>query len=107
MTLHNPTDSDLVAAIQGTSEQREHALKTLFQTGIWQQIVVRYVEQHGGTTQDGKDVFQETMILFDRNIRAKTFDGRASLQTYFVGIAKWYWLGQQRKNKKIVELDAA
>jgi RNA polymerase sigma factor (sigma-70 family) len=107
MTLHNPTDSDLIAAIQGTSEQRMNALKTLFQSGIWQQIVVRYVEQHGGTTQDGKDVFQETMILFDRNIRAKAFDGRASLQTYFVGIAKWYWLGVQRKKNKFVELDTA
>jgi RNA polymerase sigma factor (sigma-70 family) len=107
MTPQNPTDADLIAAIQGTREAREKALQTLFQTGIWQQIVVRYVQQHGGSEQDGKDVFQDTMILFDRNIRSNTFEGRASLQTYFVGIAKWRWLAVQRQRKNLVELDTA
>jgi RNA polymerase sigma factor (sigma-70 family) len=99
------TDADLIAAIQGTSQARKNALKNLFETGVWQQIVVRYVEQHGGSEQEGMDVFQDAMILFDRQIRANTFEQRGSLQTYFVGIAKWRWLYLQGQRKHALALD--
>lgn len=95
----------IIAAIQGTSEARKNALKNLFETGVWQQIVVRYVAQHGGSDQEGMDVFQDAMILFDRQIRANTFEQRGSLQTYFVGIAKWRWLYLQGQRKHALALD--
>ena len=67
-------------------------------------MIVRYIEQHGGSTQDGEDVFQETLILFDRSIRKGNFKGKSSLKTYFFAIAKYYWWKLRSRRRPTREL---
>jgi RNA polymerase sigma factor (sigma-70 family) len=55
--------------------------------------------------QDAKDVFQETLIRFDQNLREGRFEGRSSLSTYFVAIAKWHWVSLARKANKTTVLE--
>ena len=61
--------------------------------------VIRYVKSHGGGEQDGKDVFEETFIVFERQVRTGHFRGESSLETWFHGIARWQWVSLQRKNR--------
>jgi RNA polymerase sigma factor (sigma-70 family) len=100
------SDTDLINAICGTVTDRREALRYVFHDDTLFQKVRNYVSTQGGTVEDGEDVFQESVILFDRNIRQNRFKGESSLHTYFLGIAKWYWITERRKRKNFVELDA-
>ena len=92
-------DKKLQQAILGSTSERNNALHHIFTDLSWKSMAIKYVHSKGGNEQDGEDVFQEAIILFDRNIRQHRFKGDSSLQTYFFAIVKWYWWGQFRKRR--------
>ncbi len=63
--------------------------------------VLQYVKTHGGSAEDGEDVYQEAAVIFDRQIRQGRFDGNSSLRTYFTAIAKWHWVTYRRKKDPV------
>src|SRR5262245_60376196 len=91
------TDEMLKAAILGSEAQRETVFSYLYRKSGWQQWVIRYVKADGGDTEDGHEVFQESIIWFDQNIRWGRFEGKSTLQTYFYGIVKKVWVNWKRK----------
>lgn len=107
MGKQNPvwTDSEIIKAICGTPNEREAALQYFFADHAMRNMVIGYILNHGGTDADGEDVFQEVFVLFDRNIRQGKFRGDSALRTYFMAIAKWYWVSHQRKKKPVVEFN--
>jgi RNA polymerase sigma factor (sigma-70 family) len=98
------SDAELIEAICGSRNERDAALHYLFNENNWFNRVRNYVVAQGGTAEDGEDVFQESVILFDRNIRQGRFKNESSLLTYFFGIAKWFWVTERRKQKTFNEL---
>jgi RNA polymerase sigma factor (sigma-70 family) len=97
-------DATLEAAIRNGGPQREAALQFMYQKPGLRETVIRLVLEQGGTRDDALDVFQETLVLFDRNLREGRFEGRSTLATYFVGIAKWKWVAQRRQRGRLTEL---
>ena len=98
------TDESLADAIRNGGSQRESALQVMYQKPGLRETVIRFVLDQGGNRDDALDVFQETLVLFDRNLREGKFEGRSTLATYFVGIAKWKWLAQRRQQNRTTEL---
>lgn len=97
--MRNPaglTDEQITQALLGSLQQREEVFAYLYRSAGWREWVLRHVGQEGGDEPSGEDVFQETLILFDRNIREGRFLKGSSLQTYFLGIAKQYWFNRRR-----------
>jgi RNA polymerase sigma factor (sigma-70 family) len=94
-------DTALIAGIRGTTAQRDVALRTFFSDLELRSIVLNIIRQNGGQDADGEDAFQDTMILFERNIREGRFEGKSSLRTYFIGIAKWQWHNRQRQHRTV------
>lgn len=97
--MKNPparSDEQIIQALLGSLRQREELFAYLYRASGWREWVVRHVCQEGGDEPAGEDVFQETLILFDRNIREGRFREDSSLQTYFLGIAKQYWFNRRR-----------
>lgn len=99
-------DAEIVAALQGSEGERRAALQHFFQNPRLLQWVLRYVQAHGGSAQDGKDVFEEAFIVFERQLRTGHFRGESSLETWFHGIARWQWAAQQRKIRPTIEPEA-
>jgi RNA polymerase sigma factor (sigma-70 family) len=99
------TDTELIAAIQGTAPNRDAALKYLYTQASLRAFVIQYVKQHGGTMDDAKDVFQETIIALDKAIRLGSFRGKCALNTFFMSIAKWQWVSNRRKSKGYLEFN--
>ncbi len=98
-------DTSIVAGIQGTAEARDAALSSFFrQHRALRAQVVAYVANSGGTAQDGEDVFQDTVVLFDRSIRKGQFEHKSSLKTFFFSIAKFHWIGKRRRQKTVEAL---
>jgi RNA polymerase sigma-70 factor (ECF subfamily) len=99
------TETELQAAICSASGERDEALQHLFLHQDWLNMVRSYVLAHGGREEDGEDVFQDTFVLFDRNLRQGRFNGQCTLRTYFFAIAKWHWVSVRRKQRPMLELD--
>lgn len=97
-------DTELLAAIKQGNLDRDAALQRIYQDTKLKRSVIAYVTAHNGNVQDAEDVFQDSLILFDRQIREDKFQGQSSWSTYFVGIAKWRWLSLQRKFGRNTEL---
>jgi RNA polymerase sigma factor (sigma-70 family) len=68
---------------------REHTLTQIYQRAF--PLVRRYVQQHGGSAQDAKDVFQDAMVIFYEKAVADTFVLSASVGTFLVGISRNLW----------------
>ncbi len=94
-----PKDTDLVSALKGSEIERRQALQYFFQNPRLMKWVLKYVQVQGGSEQDGKDVFEESFILFERQIRTGNYRGESSLETYFHGIARWQWVAFRRKKR--------
>lgn len=101
------SDESLIAGIQSGGPAREDALKRLYQMPGLREAVIRYVLDNGGDRQDAQDIFQEALVLFDRNIREGRFEGKSALRTYFVAIAKWRWVTVRRQQGRYAELSPA
>ena len=97
--LSNP-DQDLIHRLSGTTEQRKQALQAIFQNKDLRSMVFSYILRHGGDEEDGREIFQEAILQFERAVREGRFAGDSSISTYFVGIVKWHWLNTRRKAGK-------
>ncbi len=98
-------DTDLVSALKGSESERRQALQHFFQNPRLMKWVLKYVQVQGGSEQDGKDVFEESFILFERQIRTGQFRAESSLETYFHGIARWQWVAFRRKKRPDADLE--
>ena len=103
MTDTHWTDETLLDAIRQGGPPREAALQAIYQKPGLRETVIRHVLDRGGSRDDAMDVFQETLVLFDRNLRLGRFEGRSSLATYFVGIARWNWQAQRRRRGRMAQ----
>ena len=101
------TDEALLSAIQEGGQARENALRYLYLLPGLRETVARFVLDNGGNRSDAQDVFQETLVLFDRNLREGRFEGKSALATYFVAIAKWRWVTLRRQQGRYTEISPA
>jgi RNA polymerase sigma factor (sigma-70 family) len=91
------TNSELLFAIKQSDASRDKTLQQIYADDKLRKTVFTHILQNGGSRQDAEDVFQDTLVLFDRQIREDKFQGQSSWGTYFVGIAKWRWVSLRRK----------
>lgn len=101
------TDAEVLESIAKGGVARKKALNQFFKREKLWNTVIQQVHRMGGSANEAEDVFQEAVIIFDRNIRSGKFKGQSNLETYFIGIAKWYWVAQRRKMGKETEFNPA
>lgn len=62
-------------------------------------VIERMVLSNSGNKDDAKDVFQDTMVAWLKNVQKADFELTSSLQTYLYSIARNIWLNNLRRNK--------
>lgn len=92
------TSESLTQAIAERGPRSDAAFKYIFKDSGWKEQVYGIIINSGGSQEDAAEVFQETMIALNQNIRKGMFDQKSLLGTYFIGIAKriWWKLAKQR-----------
>lgn len=69
MSKNQLSDEQLLKMITGNEAERDDAMRYIFQSQEWQNMVKYHVKQNRGNEQDGEDTFQETIIIFDRHVK--------------------------------------
>jgi len=99
------TDEVIISALLGGVDQRELVFKYFYQNSGYRAWVLDYVCSNQGDLASAEDVFQEAVIILDRNIRENKYERTSSIKTYFFGIAKQYWFNQRRRMNKTIHLE--
>lgn len=94
-------DSEIISDIQKGGIQREKALKFLFENNNLRRSIIELIKNNKGNEQDGEDMFQEGIIVIDRNIRGGDFRSEGKLSSYLISICKFLWMNELRKNKRL------
>ncbi len=88
------TDQELIDQLK---KGNENCLQQLYQhIGM----VKSWVEQNNGNEDEALDVFQEAIIVFDKNVMAGNYELRSKISTYLFEISKRQWLNQLNRRKK-------
>jgi RNA polymerase sigma factor (sigma-70 family) len=80
-------------------QKRDNKVLTIIYKDLFPGIS-SYVKKHGGSNDDAKDVFQESIIIIFRQIEEKSLDIKTGFENYLYGIARIIWLKILR-NKEI------
>ncbi len=68
-------------------------------------LVERYIVRNSGNKDDAADIFQDTLLLFYKQIMHKTYDHKYKVFGYLYKICIYKWVNKARKNSKIVFVD--
>ncbi len=77
--------------------QRDKAFKKLYQL---YPKVERLILSKGGNRQDASDVFQEALIILNRNLEKSDFKLTSSFYTYLYAVSRFIWKDTQKKFSK-------
>lgn len=97
------TDAELVQMIRSGGVAREKALKIIYTNSKIKEKLVSMILFNNGNTQDGEDMYQEAIIVMDKNIRDGNFRTEGSLESYLFSIGKFLWMNQLRKKKLVLK----
>lgn len=84
------TDQIIVAGILAGSKEEDNALKLLY-AQHWKPILA-FVHSNQGNEMDARDVFQEGVIAFHRNVISGKFRQESAVGTYLFSICRFIWL---------------
>lgn len=64
-------------------------------------IIKKMILKKGGKVEDVKDIFQDTLMVFYKNVQKDDFELTSSISTYLFAIANNLWLKEINKRSKI------
>jgi len=67
--------------------------------------VSHFIRKNGGTEDDARDMFQESLLIFYRNVQKGEFTLTSSLNTYLFSIAKYLWKDELKKKNRNVSFE--
>lgn len=95
-----PDDRKLIEAILQGGNDRQRAIRQIYDNRELKSKVSSYVRNHGGNAVDGEDMYHEGIIVLDRNIREGKFREETSIDGYLYSICRFLWMNQARKQAK-------
>lgn len=93
-------DKELFLALRKRDNQ---AFSYLYKTRY--SLIRTMILNKGGSNDDVKDIYQDSLIAFDKNLMKDSFQLTSSLNTYIYSIAKNLWLKEVNKRSKSKEVD--
>lgn len=91
---------EIIGQIRAGGRGRQKALTTIYQDRSMRKAVFGTILKMSGNIQDAEDMYQESLIIMDRNIRLEKYEHQGTLSAYLCGIARMCWLNQLRKRKR-------
>jgi RNA polymerase sigma factor (sigma-70 family) len=93
-----------ISIIEGVRKQDDKILNWLYDNYF--PSVKKHVLNNSGSNDDVPDVFQDSIIVFYKQITEDDFNLTTDLKGYFFGIARKVWSAQLRKKQRTTELNS-
>lgn len=74
------------------------ALKYCYPKALKQ--VERMVLQNGGTVEDAKDLFHDSLIILNNNCKQQQFNLTSTISTYLYSVCRFSWFNKKKKDLK-------
>lgn len=92
-------DEKLVAMIMSGGNDREKALRQIYLTNSIKQKLTAMITNNNGNIQDAEDMYQEAIIVLDRNIREGNYRLDGTISSYLFSTGKFLWMNHLRKKR--------
>lgn len=81
----------------------DKVLKTIYRQNY--HTIVNMVTNNGGSLQEAKDIYQETLIVFYEKVKEEDFELNCQIKTFLYSVSRRLWLKQlQRKQRYTIPL---
>ncbi|MFZ5941190.1 MAG: RNA polymerase sigma factor [Bacteroidota bacterium] len=88
--------------LHGIYSHNTRVLNTIYREYL--PYIDHYVRQHGGTSEEAKDVFQEGMIIIYFKINSGGLNLKCKFSTYLYAVCKNIWIQASKKRKRQAEM---
>jgi len=95
-------EKQVLQNIKSENEDTDQALTEIYREYF--PVVTKMILQKGGSTEEAKDTFQDSLIALYQLIRRGQFREDASIKTVLYAIARNLWHDKIRKMKKLEDL---
>lgn len=95
----NASDQELLQHLSSNSLAiREKSWELVYHSFF--PLIRGMVLKHNGSEEDAVDVFQDGLLIFNRNVTSGVFRGESSIKTYVFSICKNLWLKAYYKRQR-------
>lgn len=88
------TDKEIIFQLK---KGNESYLKYLY---MHLDMIKSWVKNNNGDEDDALDIFQESVIVFYKNLMSGNYESKSKISTYLFGICKRMWLNQLNRRLK-------
>jgi RNA polymerase sigma factor (sigma-70 family) len=100
----NTSDQELIKKLISTlPAERGEGWTYLYKT--YYPIIKDMILKLNGSADDATDIFQDGLVILNRNLNNGTFKGESSLSTYIYSICKNLWLKEYNRRTKEAMLE--
>lgn len=92
------TDLEILNSLR--NGQHDRALDKLYEG---YPAIKNFILKHGGTEDDSKDVFQESLVIFFQKTQNEEFYLTCKISTYLFSICKYSWKDHLKTNHKYIQ----
>lgn len=90
--------TDEQALLEGLASRDNKAVETLYRDHF--NMVQTLIINNNGSSDDAKDIFQETMIVLYEKVRSGTFELNCQIKTFVYSVSRRLWLKRlQQQNR--------
>ena len=85
--------------LKGLARNEKQAVETIYRSNY--SMVQSLVINNNGSSDDAKDIFQETMIVLYEKARSGTFELNCLIKTYVYSVARRLWLKRLQQASRV------
>ena len=78
--------------IEGLKKNEDFALKEIYSQNY--SIISQFIMNNSGSIQEAKDIFQDAIIVFYKNVNDINFKLDCKIRTYIYSVARRLWLNE-------------
>ena len=93
-------ESNEKALLEGLARSDKKAIEIIYRENY--NMVQSLIINNSGSTDDAKDIFQETMIVLYEKVRSGTFELNCLIKTYVYSVSRRLWLKRLQQMNRYV-----
>ena len=96
-------ESQIIASIIAGGNSENTALRFVYKNHFT--LIRSIVKNNNGSEDEAREVYQEGVIIFYKNIKARKFRGESAISSYLYSICRFVWLKHLQKKGRMMTVE--